>query len=66
MERHGNIHVRELILRIEVGRVGDCPPAILVGVNVPNLMNMPEDVLGIDPFERTSPAGLAPAKPCTR
>src|SRR5437762_3207449 len=35
-------------MRVEVCRVGDNPVAILVGVNVPTFVIMPQHVLGLD------------------
>ena len=48
MERHRQIHVGELLLRIEICWVCNHPPAVDIGVNVPNVMLMVEDVLSID------------------
>ncbi len=48
MEGDGQIHVRKLILRIEVRRIGDDPPAVDIRVNVPHRVLMTEDVFDID------------------
>ena len=42
------VHIGELILGIEVGWVGDHPPAAVARMNIPDVVPMPEDRLGID------------------
>ncbi len=48
MKGERQIHVRELRLRIEIGAAGDYPPAILIGMDVPNIMVRIEDGFGIN------------------
>src|SRR5947207_10146930 len=40
VKRDGQIHIRKLLLRVEIRRIGDHPPAINIRVNVPYDMLM--------------------------
>jgi hypothetical protein len=42
------VHVGELVLAVQIGRIGDHPPAVNVRANVPDGMLMADDVLHID------------------
>jgi hypothetical protein len=47
MERHGQVHVRKLLLRVEVRRIGNDPPAILVGMHVPDRVLMAQHIFDV-------------------
>lgn len=48
MEGQSKVHIRELLLRVEVCAARDDPPAILVGVDVPHVVAGVENGLRID------------------
>lgn len=66
MKRNGQVHAQELLLRVQIGQIGDHPPAIDVGVNVPNDMLMVQHVFGIGLLQETRRSGRAPASSCSR
>ena len=48
MEGQSKVHIRELLLRVEVCAARNDPPAILVGVDVPHVMAGVQDGLRVD------------------
>ena len=48
MKGQREVHVRELLLRIQILGTGDYPPTILLGVYVPQIMRDCENPLRID------------------
>lgn len=47
VKRQGQIHVWELLLSVQIHRLGDYPPAVNVGVNVPHVVAHVQDILRV-------------------
>jgi hypothetical protein len=50
MEGQGDVHALDLVLAVQVQRVGDHPPAAVAGVGVPDVILLTEDVLAGELF----------------
>ncbi|MGC9445656.1 hypothetical protein [Cereibacter johrii] len=52
VEGQRQIHVRKLLLGVEVGPTRDDPPSILVGVDVPHVMTGVHHRFGVDLLQK--------------